>query len=122
MSDESPAIEAEVQLPVAQSFAAPAAVALQPLLGGVPIVGSTDLQAVLDVPVELTVEVGRTMMTIAQTLTIAPGTIIELGRATGEPVDLLVNGRRIARGEIVAVDEEYALRVTEVDAPDSPFE
>src|SRR3954451_7185574 len=75
-----------------------------------------DLSLVLDVPVELAVEVGRTTMTIRETLAIAPGTIIALDRMAGEPVDLLVNGRRIARGEVVAVDEEFGLRVTEVVA------
>jgi len=76
--------------------------------------GSGDLSLVLDVPVELSVEVGRTTMTIRETLAIAPGSIISLDRMAGEPVDLLVNGRRIARGEVVAVDEEFGLRVTEV--------
>ena len=73
-----------------------------------------DLSLVLDVPVELAVEVGRTTMTIRETLSLAPGSIISLDRMAGEPVDLLVNGRRIARGEVVAVDEEFGLRVTEV--------
>jgi flagellar motor switch protein FliN/FliY len=73
-----------------------------------------DLSLVLDVPVEVSVEVGRTTMTIRETLAIAPGSIIPLDRMAGEPVDLLVNGRRIARGEVVAVDEEFGLRVTEV--------
>ena len=80
--------------------------------GGVEETG--DLSLVLDVPVELSVEVGRTTMTIRETLAIAPGSIIALDRMAGEPVDLLVNGRRIARGEVVAVDEEFGLRVTEV--------
>src|SRR3954452_14964647 len=73
-----------------------------------------DLPLLLDVPGELAVEVGRTTMTIRETLAIAPGSIISLDRMAGEPVDLLVNGRRIARGEVVAVDEEFGLRVTEV--------
>jgi len=77
-----------------------------------PVAG--DLSLVLDVPVEVAVEVGRTTMTIRETLAIAPGSIIALDRMAGEPVDLLVNGRRIARGEVVAVDEEFGLRVTEV--------
>ena len=75
-----------------------------------------DLSLVLDVPVELAVEVGRTTMTIRETLAITPGSIISLDRMAGEPVDLLVNGRRIARGEVVAVDEEFGLRITEVVA------
>ena len=105
-----------------EAFEAPLAVALAPLFSGASDVYSTDLTAVLDVPVELTVEIGRRMMTIAETLTIGPGSIISLGRATGEPVDLLVNGRRIARGEVVAIDEEFGLRVTEIDTPENPFE
>ena len=73
-----------------------------------------DLGLVLDVPVELAVEIGRTTMTIRETLAIAPGSLIQLNRLAGEPVDLLVNGHRIARGEVVAIDEEFGLRVTEV--------
>src|SRR3954470_17833976 len=77
-----------------------------------------DLAPVLDVPVELTVEIGRTTMTIGETLGIGPGSIVSLNRPFGEPVDLLVNGKRIARGEVVAVDEEFGLRVTEIDPAD----
>ena len=74
----------------------------------------TDLSLVLDVPVELAVEIGRTTMTIGQTLALAPGSVVVLDRMAGEPVDLLVNGQRIARGEVVAIDEEFGLRITEV--------
>ena len=76
--------------------------------------GHGNLEAVLDVPVELTVEIGRTTMTIGETLAIGPGSIVSLNRAIGEPVDLLVNGKRIARGEVVAIDEEFGLRLTDV--------
>ena len=76
--------------------------------------GTTDLSLVLDVPVDLVVEIGRTRMTIRETLGICRGTIITLDRLAGEPADLLVNGRLVARGEVVAIDEEYGLRVTEV--------
>jgi flagellar motor switch protein FliN/FliY len=81
-------------------------------------VGAADLDMVLDVPVELSVEIGRTTMTIRETLEIGPGAIITLDKMTGEPVDLLVNGRRIARGEVVAIDEEFGLRVTQIVSPD----
>src|SRR5436853_619965 len=74
----------------------------------------TDLSLVLDVPVELAVEIGRTTMTIRETLAIGPGSIVSLNKMAGEPVDLLVNGKRVARGEVVAIDEEFGLRVTEV--------
>jgi flagellar motor switch protein FliN/FliY len=85
--------------------------------GTVPARLDGDLALVLEVPVELAVEIGRTTMTVRETLAIAPGSIIALDRMAGEPVDLLVNGKRIARGEVVAIDEEFGLRVTEVVSP-----
>jgi flagellar motor switch protein FliN/FliY len=80
---------------------------------------SGDLSLVLDVPVELAVEIGRTTMTIRQTMALAPGSVIALNKMAGEPVDLLVNGKRIARGEVVAIDEEFGLRITEVVSPET---
>jgi flagellar motor switch protein FliN/FliY len=97
-------------------------VALDTLDGAGGVLLSGDLAPVLDVPVELSVEIGRTTMTIGETLGIGPGSIVSLNRAIGEPVDLLVNGKRIARGEVVAVDEEFGLRVTEVDPAESRAE
>jgi len=76
--------------------------------------GADDLSLVLDVPVEVTVVMGRTTMTIRDTLALGAGSIITLDRLVGEPADLFANGRLIARGEVVAIDEEYGLRVTEV--------
>jgi flagellar motor switch protein FliN/FliY len=78
---------------------------------------SDDLSLVLDVPVELAVEIGRTTMTIRETMNLAPGSVVILDRMAGEPVDLLVNGKPIARGEVVAIDEEFGLRITEVTSP-----
>ena len=75
-----------------------------------------DLTRLHDVPVELTVEIGRTRMTIGETLGLGPGAIVSLNRLAGEPVDLLVNGTPIARGEVVVIDEEFGLRITEVGA------
>jgi flagellar motor switch protein FliN/FliY len=75
-----------------------------------------ELQRLHDVPVELAVEIGRTRMTIGETLALGPGSIVSLNRLAGEPVDLLVNGRPIARGEVVVVDEDFGLRVTEIVA------
>ncbi len=82
--------------------------------GGTVAAGATDLGRLSDVPVELAVEIGRTRMTVGATLELRPGSIVVLDRVAGEPVDLLVNGTPIARGEVVVVDEEFALRVTEV--------
>jgi flagellar motor switch protein FliN/FliY len=73
-----------------------------------------DLERLYDVPVELTVEIGRTRMTIGETLALGPGSIVSLERLAGEPVDLLVNGKRIAYGEVVVIDEEFGLRITEL--------
>jgi flagellar motor switch protein FliN/FliY len=73
-----------------------------------------DLRRLHDVPVELAVEIGRTRMTIGQTLDLRPGSVVSLNRLAGEPVDLLVNGKPIARGEVVVIDEEFGLRVTDV--------
>jgi flagellar motor switch protein FliN len=81
---------------------------------GVPADVADDLERLSDVPVELAVEIGRTRMTIGETLALGPGSIITLNRLAGEPVDLLVNGKPIARGEVVVIDEEFGLRVTEV--------
>jgi flagellar motor switch protein FliN/FliY len=76
--------------------------------------GAADLGRLSDVPVELAVEIGRTRMTVGATLELRPGSIVVLDRVAGEPVDLLVNGTPIARGEVVVIDEEFALRVTDV--------
>ena len=73
-----------------------------------------ELERLYDVPVELTVEIGRTRMTIGETLALGPGSIVSLERLAGEPVDLLVNGKRIAYGEVVVIDEEFGLRITEL--------
>jgi flagellar motor switch protein FliN/FliY len=82
-----------------------------------PAVAPGDLARLHDVPVELAVEIGRTRMTIGETLALGPGSIITLNRLAGEPVDLLVNGKPIARGEVVVIDEEFGLRITEVTSP-----
>ena len=98
------------------------AASLEELGSAVEQVQAGDLSLVLDVPVEAAVEIGRTTMTIRETLAIAPGSIIALNKLAGEPVDLLVNGKRIARGEVVAIDEEFGLRVTQVITPDQKGE
>ena len=73
-----------------------------------------DLRRLSDVPLELSVEIGRTRMTVGETLQLRAGSIVTLERLAGEPVDLLVNGTPIARGEVVVVDEQFGLRVSEI--------
>jgi flagellar motor switch protein FliN/FliY len=77
---------------------------------------AAELERLNDVSVEVSVEIGRTRMTLGEALALAPGSVIGLHRLAGEPVDLLVNGRVIARGEVVVLDEEFGLRVTDVTA------
>ncbi len=71
------------------------------------------------VTMEVTVELGRTRLSVRELLALTPGDVLELDRAAGSPADLLVNGRLIARGEVVVVDEDFALRVTEIVAHSS---
>jgi flagellar motor switch protein FliN/FliY len=80
------------------------------------------LELLRDVEMELTVELGRTRMTVRELLALAPGAVVELDRAAGSPADLLVNGRLIARGEIVVVDEDFAVRITEILGPNGESE
>jgi flagellar motor switch protein FliN/FliY len=76
--------------------------------------GPGSLGFVMDVPVEVTVEIGRRSMKIAELLRIGPGSVLELDKAAGEPLDVYVNNRRIARGEAVVVGDRYGVRLTEV--------
>ncbi len=73
-----------------------------------------DLERLTDVTVELAVEVGRTFMTLGEALALGPGSVVTLERLADKPVDLLINGRPIARGEVVVIDEQFGLRLTEV--------
>jgi flagellar motor switch protein FliN/FliY len=76
--------------------------------------GQVDLSRLSDIPMELSVEIGRTHMTVGETLDLRVGSVVTLERLAGETADLLVNGSAIARGEVVVIDEQYGLRVTEI--------
>jgi flagellar motor switch protein FliN/FliY len=76
--------------------------------------GMADLRRLSDVPIDLTVEIGRTRLTVGETLDLRQGSILTLNRMAGEPVDLLVNGTPIARGEVVVIDEQFGVRITDV--------
>jgi flagellar motor switch protein FliN len=71
-----------------------------------------------DVTMDVSVELGRTRMTVRELLALTPGMIVELDKAAGAPVDLLVNGTLMARGEVVVIDEEFAVRISEIVSPD----
>jgi flagellar motor switch protein FliN/FliY len=76
--------------------------------------GARGLDMLHGVIMDVTVELGRARMSVRELLALSPGTVLELDRAAGSPADLLVNGRLIARGEVVVVDEDFGLRVTEI--------
>ena len=76
-----------------------------------------NIALLMDVPMQTTVELGRTKKTVKDVLTLGEGSIIELDKLAGEPVDLLVNGKPIAKGEVVVIDENFGVRVTEIINP-----
>lgn len=76
-----------------------------------------ELEMVMDIPVKLTVELGRTKLTIKQLLELAQGSVIELEGLAGEPMDILINGYLIAQGEVVVIEDKYGIRITEIITP-----
>ena len=79
--------------------------------------GSPELEVILDIPVSISMEVGRTSITIRNLLQLNQGSVIELDRLAGEPLDVLVNGTLIAHGEVVVVNEKFGIRMTDVISP-----
>ncbi|MCU1344992.1 MAG: flagellar motor switch protein FliN [Acidimicrobiia bacterium] len=79
-----------------------------------PLLGPSSLKLIKDVEMDITVELGRTKMAVRNILSLVPGSVIELDRAAGAPVDLLVNGTLIGRGEVVVIDEEFGVRISEI--------
>lgn len=90
----------------------------QRLSPGTPAVeGAQDIDLILDIPVTLTVELGRTKIPIKNILQLAQGSVIELDALAGEPMDVLVNGCLIAQGEVVVVNEKFGIRLTDIVTP-----
>lgn len=98
-------------LPQQRSGAAEAPAAAQASVAGRSDYG---MRLLHDVEMTLTAEIGRTRLPVRQVLDLVPGTILELDRAAGSPADIMVNGRLVARGEVVVVDEDYGIRITEI--------
>ncbi|MGN0308664.1 MAG: flagellar motor switch phosphatase FliY, partial [Lachnospiraceae bacterium] len=78
------------------------------------VAGHENINLIMDVPLQVTVELGRTSKSISEILDFSPGTIIELDKIAGEPVDVLVNGKFVAKGEVVVIEESFGIRVTEI--------
>lgn len=79
-----------------------------------PITQQENIGLIMDVPLDVTVELGRTSKSIHDILEFAPGTIIELNKIAGEPIDVLVNGKYVAKGEVVVLEESFGVRITEI--------
>lgn len=79
-----------------------------------PLLQTENIDLLLDVPLEVTAELGRTSKSIKEILDFSPGTIIELNRLAGEPIDVLVNGKYVAKGEVVVIEETFGIKVTEI--------
>jgi flagellar motor switch protein FliN len=82
-----------------------------------PVGGGNDLNMILDIPVQLTVELGRVRIPIKNILHLAQGSVVELEALAGEPMDVLVNGFLIAQGEVVVVNEKFGVRLTDIVTP-----
>lgn len=95
---------------------APAPAVFQPLANSGSTVGN-DIDMIMDVPVQLTVELGRTRLTIKNLLQLGQGSVVELDGLAGEPMDIFVNGYLIAQGEVVVVEDRYGIRLTDIITP-----
>lgn len=111
----------EQAVPPQQQYAVPAPdINVQPAqfqafnMGVSPLIQQENIDLIMDVPLEVSVELGRTNKSIKEILDFSPGTIIELDKLAGEPVDVLVNGKFVAKGEVVVIEENFGIRLTEI--------
>jgi flagellar motor switch protein FliN len=126
-SQEANVTEAAVQDQAGDDWAAalaeqgaaetPAAPVFQKLAPGGAPEAKNDIDLILDIPVQLTVELGRTKITIKNLLQLAQGSVVELDGLAGEPMDVLVNGCLIAQGEVVVVNDKFGIRLTDIVTP-----
>ncbi|MCY7316954.1 MAG: flagellar motor switch protein FliN [Rubrivivax sp.] len=117
LSESKPAeVASEVAL-AAESVAPAEFVKFAPTPGLAPGAVGNDLNMILDIPVQLTVELGRTRIPIKHILQLAQGSVVELETMAGEPMDVLVNGFLIAQGEVVVVNDKFGIRLTDIVTP-----
>lgn len=76
-----------------------------------------DMDFILDIPLEMSVELGRTTMLLNDLLQLGQGSVVELNKLAGEPLEVLINGRLVARGEVVVVNEKFGVRITDIISP-----
>jgi len=118
---QAPAVAAAAPVAAAEPVvaAAPAGTQVfQPLQDrAATVAGALDISRVLDVPVQLTAEIGRTRITIKNLLQLSQGSVVELDGLAGQPLDVLINGYLIAQGEVVVVNDKYGIRLTDIITP-----
>ncbi|CAG9179767.1 flagellar motor switch protein FliN [Cupriavidus respiraculi] len=115
---EQTSTEAATAAPAAAPAATPAAsTVFQPLAREATSGFHNDIEMILDIPVQLTVELGRTKVPIKTLLQLAQGSVVELDGLAGEPMDVLVNGYLIAQGEVVVVNDKFGIRLTDIITP-----
>ncbi|MES2423147.1 MAG: flagellar motor switch protein FliN [Pseudomonadota bacterium] len=117
MADEWASALAEAEASQSSGLGAPRAEIFPSLSPSGPLTQRDDIDMVLDIPVQLTVELGRTRIPIKHILQLAQGSVIELEALAGEPMDVLVNGFLIAQGEVVVVNEKFGIRLTDIVTP-----
>ena len=114
LAEAKPEVASEVAMP-SESVSTPAFAnfsGMQPAPGA-----GNDINMILDIPVQLTVELGRTRIPIKNILQLAQGSVVELEALAGEPMDVLVNGYLIAQGEVVVVNDKFGIRLTDIVTP-----
>jgi len=111
--------QAEAEKSAAQESQVAGASVFKDISNTTPVQGGAhpDLDFILDIPVQLTVELGRTKIAIKNLLQLAQGSVIELNGLAGEPMDVLVNGCLIAQGEVVVVNDKFGIRLTDITSP-----
>ncbi len=115
LDESKPEATSAVSMPT-ESVAAASFTNFSATPGGVNAAGN-DLNMILDIPVQLTVELGRTRIPIKHILQLAQGSVVELEALAGEPMDVLVNGYLIAQGEVVVVNDKFGIRLTDIVTP-----
>ena len=113
LAESKPETASELAAP-AESVAAASFTNFAPTPAGA---AGNDLNMILDIPVQLTVELGRTRIPIKHILQLAQGSVVELETLAGEPMDVLVNGYLIAQGEVVVVNDKFGIRLTDIVTP-----
>ncbi|KAF7961650.1 flagellar motor switch protein FliN [Cupriavidus basilensis] len=118
LAEQTSATAAEAPVAANTPAATPAtATVFPPLTKEAPSGFHNDIEMILDIPVQLTVELGRTKVPIKNLLQLAQGSVVELDGLAGEPMDVLVNGYLIAQGEVVVVNDKFGIRLTDIITP-----